>query len=194
LRTNPRGFLNLPWASSLAMGESAVGMAFWSSVRDQDLGSVFGCSRILWFTLRAESLPYYIIYFVRTLVLVGFLPAFMCSRVTWFLRTGMIAVCIRRGAFIRSPCTPSLLTWLLMMIRPTMLGLAVRDGMAASCMRHVTFFGLALCSPPFREYLIVVGRPTVLGLTVRVAILLGCLLLGLVILCPRRLNSTLCTT
>jgi hypothetical protein len=76
-------------------------------VRDQDLGSVFGCSRILWLILRAESLPY-ILYFVRTLVLVGLLPAFMCSRVTWFLRTGMIAVYIRRGAFIRSPCTPPL--------------------------------------------------------------------------------------
>jgi hypothetical protein len=76
-------------------------------MRDQDLDSVFGCSRILWLVLRAESLPY-MVYFVRTLVLVGLLPAFMCSRMTWFLRTGIIAVFIRRGAFIRSPCTPSL--------------------------------------------------------------------------------------
>jgi hypothetical protein len=120
-----------------------VGMSFWSSVRDQDLGSVFGCRRILWLTLRAESLPY-IIYFVRTLVLVGLLPAFMCSRVTWFLRTG-ISLYTTRGLY--SVPVYSFLALLLMMIRPTMLGLAVREGMAASYMRHVNFFGLCVLLP-----------------------------------------------
>jgi hypothetical protein len=46
----------------------------------------------------------------------------------------------------------SFLAGSLMVIRPTMLGLAILGAMATNYVRHVAFFR-PLCSPPFSEYL-----------------------------------------
>jgi hypothetical protein len=61
------------------------------------------------------------------------------------------SLCTTRGLY--SVPVYFFLAWLLMMIRPTMLGLAVRGSMAASYMRHEDLYSAPACTPSFRDYL-----------------------------------------